>query len=214
MDIRLYFDTCTSERRRDARVGVRMRRVRARCARVGLHQGTVAAPNASECLSRACGCVFRACVATFHGFGPIRPHVRPFVAQRARAARARGARQVHRLHEGEGAPRVARPVQALGDPVRPASAPPPCAFALPRARCRAGRRAGPRGVGCGGGGVAGRRPSAEPRARMAGARGRPARDRGRAGAAPRGRKGAGRYADNSELAALPAEVEWPKLKTL
>jgi hypothetical protein len=46
----------------------------------------------------------------------------------------------------------------------------------------------PRGVGCrAGGGVAGRRPSAEPRARMAGARGRPARGKGRAGAARRGR---------------------------
>ncbi len=44
----------------------------------------------------------------------------PIVARRARAARARGAPQVHRLHEGEGAPRVARPVQALEDPVRPA----------------------------------------------------------------------------------------------
>ncbi len=43
------------------------------CARVGLHlpQGTVAAPNASVCLSRACGGVFRACAVTFHGFGPF-----------------------------------------------------------------------------------------------------------------------------------------------
>ncbi len=46
----------------------------------------------------------------------------PIGARRARAARARGARQVHLRHEGEGAPRVARPVQALGDPVRPAPA--------------------------------------------------------------------------------------------
>ena len=30
MDIRLYLDTCTSERRQDARVGVWLRRVRAR----------------------------------------------------------------------------------------------------------------------------------------------------------------------------------------
>ncbi len=30
MDILLYLDTCTSERRQDARVGVRLRRVRAR----------------------------------------------------------------------------------------------------------------------------------------------------------------------------------------
>ncbi len=33
MDIRLYLDTCTSERRRGARVGVRLRRVRARVCR-------------------------------------------------------------------------------------------------------------------------------------------------------------------------------------
>ncbi len=30
MDIRLYLDACTSERRRDARVGVRLQRARAR----------------------------------------------------------------------------------------------------------------------------------------------------------------------------------------
>ncbi len=91
----------------------------------------------------------------------------------------RGAWQVHRPHEGAGAPRVARPVQALGVPVRPA----PAAAAAVRVRDGAGaalrrvalprRGAGlaPRGVGCGGGGVAGRRPTVEPRARMAGARG-------------------------------------------
>jgi hypothetical protein len=59
MDIRLYLDTCISERHRDARVGVRMRvRVRARVRPCGLHlpQGTIAAPNATVCLSRACGC--------------------------------------------------------------------------------------------------------------------------------------------------------------
>jgi hypothetical protein len=43
-------------------------------------------------------------------------------ARRARAARARGVRQVHRRHEGEGAARDARPVQALGGTVRPAPA--------------------------------------------------------------------------------------------
>jgi hypothetical protein len=46
------------------------------------------------------------------------------------------ARQAHLLHEGEGAPRVARPVQALGGPVRPAAAPPPPALvAVPVLRC-------------------------------------------------------------------------------
>ncbi len=47
--------------------------------------------------------------------------------------------------------------------------------ALLRVRCRAGRWAAARGVGCAGGGVACRRPRSSPRARMAGARGRPAR---------------------------------------
>jgi hypothetical protein len=52
MDIRLYLDTCTSERRRGARVGVRLRRVRARVRLCVLHlpQGTVAAPTAPVCL--------------------------------------------------------------------------------------------------------------------------------------------------------------------
>ena len=35
MDIRLYLDTCTSERRRGARAGVRLRRVRARVRPLG-----------------------------------------------------------------------------------------------------------------------------------------------------------------------------------
>jgi hypothetical protein len=113
------------------------------------------------------------------------------VARRARAARVRGARQVHRLHEGDGAPRVARPEQALGGTVRPAPAAAAAvrvgggagAALLREALPRRGAGAEPRGVGCGGGGVAGRRPSAEPRARVAGARGRPARSPGRAGAA-------------------------------
>jgi hypothetical protein len=71
-----------------------------------------------------------------------------------------------------------------------------------------------RGVGCGGGGVAGRRPSAEPGARMAGVRGRPARVRG--GPEPPGAAApsARRDASNTELAALPAAADWPNLKTL
>jgi hypothetical protein len=63
---------------------------------------------------------------------------------------ARGARQVHLLHEGEGAPRVARPVQALGETVRPAATAVRvrggAGAALLRVRCRAGRWAAPRGV--------------------------------------------------------------------
>ncbi len=75
MDIRLYLDTCTSERRRDARVGVRLRRVRARLRQRWAHlpQGTVAVPNASVCLSRACGCVCVYAWSPLHGFGPFVP---------------------------------------------------------------------------------------------------------------------------------------------
>jgi hypothetical protein len=49
----------TSVRHRDARVGVRLWRLRARVRPRGLHQpqGTIAEPNASVCVSRACGCV-------------------------------------------------------------------------------------------------------------------------------------------------------------
>jgi hypothetical protein len=117
----------------------------------------------------------------------------PIVARRTRAARARGARQVHRLHEGEGAPRVARPVRALGKTVRPA----PAARARWR-RCR--RCAAARGAAAPG--RWGRTPrrwmrrrrrcrssavGRAPHERMAGARGRPARGEGWAGAARRGR---------------------------
>jgi hypothetical protein len=143
-----------------------------------------------------------------------RSSARPsIVARRARP-------QAHLLHEGEGAPRVARPVQALGGTVRPApAAQPPCAFAaVPALRCyacaaacalprraldRATRRWMLRQRRC--------RPR---RARMTGVRGRPARGRG--GPEPPGaavRLGR-RYADNTELAALPAAVDWPSLKEL
>jgi hypothetical protein len=84
---------------------------------------------------------------------PVRPPHLPIVARRARAARARGARQGHGLHEGEGAPRVARPVHALGDPVRPI---PPRRRRARLRRCR--RCAAARGDG----GVAGRRPRPSP----------------------------------------------------
>jgi hypothetical protein len=94
--------------------------------------------------------------------------------------------------------------------------PPPCAFAAVPAlrccawRCRAGRwgRAARRWMRrrC--------RSSAEPRARTAGARGRPARVRG--GPEPPGAAApsARRDAANTELAALPAAVDWPSLKAL
>jgi hypothetical protein len=118
----------------------------------------------------------------------------PIVARRARPHASAVLRQVYRPYEGEGAPRVARPVQALGGTVRPApAAAPPRAFAAVPApcccawRCRAGRwgRTTRRWM---------RRrwrcrssAAAEACALMAGARGRLARVRGWAGAARRGR---------------------------
>ena len=150
MDIRLYLDACTSERRRGAHVGVRLRRARAR-----VRPCRVASASGYSRRSRTHQCAYHAHAGARLGrarrlsmgsaCSPARP---PIGARRARAARARGARQVHRLHEGEGAPRVARPVQALGDPVRPTAATPPCAFAaVPalrccRVRCCTGRWAG------------------------------------------------------------------------
>jgi hypothetical protein len=193
MDIHLYLDACTSERHRDARVGVRLRRVRARVRPRGSHlpQGTITAPNASVRLSRACGCV---CVHAWPlSIAAARSAARlPIGARRARAARARDARQVHPHDEGDGAPRVARPVQALGGTVRPRRRPAAvrvrggAGAALLRVRCRA-LGAGPWHAALDAAAAAlpvvGRRA----RARMAGARSRPARGPGWAGAARDGR---------------------------
>jgi hypothetical protein len=142
-------------------------------------------------------------------------------ARRARAARARGTRQEHPLHEGEGAPRVARPVQALGDPVRPA----PAAAAAVRVCGGAGaallrvalpRRAlGPHSAAFGAAAAAlpvvGRRPSPA-RAWLANV----ADWRVGGGPEPPGAaaRSARRFASNTELAALPAAADWPNLKTL
>ncbi len=88
-------------------------------------------------------------------------------------------------------------------------------------RCTAARGAGapgagaePRGVGCGGGGVAGRRPAAEPaHAWLARAADRRA---SAAGPEPPGAaaRSACRHAGYTELAALPAVVDWPSLREL
>jgi hypothetical protein len=159
VDIHPFLDTYISERNRDTRVGARLCGYARGCARVGLHlpQGTVAAPNAPVCLSRACVCV---CVHAW----------RPSMASACSTPRLPvGASQVDLHHEGAGAPRLARPVQALGGTVRPAA----------RGRCARLRR-------CRAPGRATRRwmrrrrrcrssAAAEPRSRMAAARGRPAR---------------------------------------
>jgi hypothetical protein len=113
---------------------------------------------------------------------PVHPHVRPLsrggCGPHARAVRGRyiAYTKVNALPAWLGQCKL---LEELCVPRPPP--PPPCACAAVPAlrccawRCRAGRRAAARGDGCGGGGVAGRRPSAEPRARMAGARRRPAR---------------------------------------
>jgi hypothetical protein len=144
--------------------------------------------------------------------------------------RARGARQGHPVHEGEGAPRVARPVQALTVSVRPA---PPRRRARWRRcrRCAAARALPRRALGRTMRRWMRRRwrcrssASAEPRARMAGARVRQVRVRGGPKAARRALRGvpephgaaarlARRDAGGTELAALPAAADWPKLKYL
>ncbi len=79
---------------------------------------------------------------------------------------------------------------------------------------RRGAGAEPRGVGCGGGGVAGRRPKPSPaRAWLARAADRRAFAVGPEppGAAARLAR---RNAHSTELAALPAAADWPSLNTL
>jgi hypothetical protein len=152
MDIHLCLDTCTSERHRGTRVGVRLWRMRAD-ARAGAPAwvtsalGTITVRCVYQAHAGVCACMR----GDFLWLRPVRAHVCPFCT---------AARQVHLRHEGEGAPGVARPVQALGAPVRPAPSPGRlarsqrcrrCAAAM---ACRVPRWAAPRGVGCGGRGRA------------------------------------------------------------
>jgi hypothetical protein len=108
-----------------------------------------------------------------------------------------------------------RPRQAAASRVRDGAG-----AALLRVRCRAGRRAAPRGVGCG---VAGRRPRPSPvRACLAPAsdrraigegRSRPARPhggtQGRARHRARGAAGGGRVAQPEGTVSAPAGDAWP-----
>jgi hypothetical protein len=207
----LYLDTRTSERRRGARVGVRLLRARARVRprraasasrynrRSRMHR------CAYQAHKRVCACnAWRLYVASARS--SQRP---PIVARRARAARARGARQVHLLHEGQGAPRVARPVQALAEPVRPAGR---SAALRVRGGAGAGCRATPRSVVYGGGGAVGSRPSPACACLASAA------DRRAVGGGPEPPGAAARLArrsaSNTELAALPAAVDWPFLSSL
>jgi hypothetical protein len=217
--IYLNLDTCIWERHRDARVGVRLcgcvrgsARVGCICLRYNHRSERIGVSN--TCM-RVCAC---ACMVTFYGCGPFEPMSAHCCAAGA-AARACGARQVDPIHEGEGASRVARAVQALRVPVRPAAAsppPPPCAFvAVPtllRVRAAPGAGPAPRGVDA----AAAVLPvvAAPSLCAHVCAGGRPARVRGGAGAARRGRSVARRYAYNTELAALPAAADWPNLIAL
>ncbi len=199
MDIRLYLDTCTSERRRGARVCVRLRRVRARvfprwvdiCLSV---QSPL--PNAPVCLSRACGCVFRACMVSFPWLQPVRPHVCPSSRGRrgphAHAVHGRSIRgtKVKALPEWLGRCKL---LEGLCVP-RP---PPP-----PPVRVRGGAGAALLRVAL-------PRRGAGPRRLR-----RPARGRGGPGPPGAAARWARRDAHNTELAALPAAVEWPSLKYL
>ncbi len=152
---------------------------------------------------------------------PVRPHVRPSShggrGPHARAVRGRyiGFTKVTELPEWLGRCKL---LEDLCVP-RP---PPPLlrdrggagAALLREALPRRGAGAAPRGVGCGGGGVAGRRPrpssahawlarTADRRA----VRGAPEPP----GAAARCAR---RHAADTELAALPAAADWPSLKKL
>jgi hypothetical protein len=187
MNIHLCLDSCTSERHRDARVGVRLRRVRVDAPAWGASASGY--NRRSECIGVPITRVrvgVPLCVVTSIDSARSAPRL-SMVARRARAARARGARQAHLLHEGEGTPRVARPVHALGGTVR-------------RARRAAALRV------CGGPGAALRccACAAAPRAGL------------RRGPEPPGAAArlARRSASNTELAALPAAVDWPILKRL
>ncbi len=160
--------------------------------------------SVSVCRSRACGCAcvrmcVRACAVSFHGIGRC-------CAAGSGRTRMPCARQVHRLHEGEGASRVARPVQALGVPVRPAPA------AAVRVRGGGGAALLPRALPhLALGHTARPSPAHAWLARAA----RPARGTGWGRSRPAAAaRSARREASNSELAALPAVVDWPKLKLL
>jgi hypothetical protein len=141
--------------------GAASRRACGRAVAAGARAGALARAASASGYNRRSECVgvpitrMRVCVRAMRGDFPVAsarsaPRL-PIVARRARAARARGARQVHLLHEGEGAPRVARPVQALGDPVRPAAAAAVrvrggAGAALPRVRAAPGAGPAPCGV--------------------------------------------------------------------
>jgi hypothetical protein len=167
-----------------------------------------------------------ACPCMRGDFAWLRPRSSPrlpLVARRARpharAVRGRSiyATKVKALPESLGQCKL---LEFLCVRARRRRAPPPCALAAVPAlrccawRCRDGelgdttrrwmRRRRRRRSSAGG----------RARARVAGARGRPARVHG--GPEPPGAAArlARRRADNTELAALPAAVEWPKLKTL
>jgi hypothetical protein len=150
---------------------------------------------------------------------PVRPRVRPSLrggrGPQVHAVRGRSifSTKVTALPEWLGQCKL---LEELCVPRPPP--PPPCAFAaLPALRVALGRAGAPgraalrcmRRRRCCRSSVA-----AEPRARMAGARGRPARDKG--GPEPPGAaaRWARRSASSTELAALPAAVEWPNLKIL
>ncbi len=221
MDIRLRLDACTSERRRDTRVGVRLRRVRAR-ARPRWGASASGYDHRSECIGVSITLVRVCvqCVATFCGFGPVRPHVRLWL----RGGRGPHTRAVH--GRSIDSTKVTALPEWLGQCklLEELCVPPRRAAAL-RVRGGAGaallrvalpcRGAGPHHAALDAAAAAlpvvgrGRAPRG-----MAGTRGRPARVRG--GPEPLGAAArlARRDAGNTELAALPAAAEWPSLKYL
>ncbi len=184
-------------------------------------KGTIAAPNASVCLSRAFRCVCMQCVVSFAWLRPVRLHVRPSLrggrGPHARAVRGRWitSTKVRALPESLGQCKL------LEELCVPRPPPPPLfAFAaVPALRCGAWRcRTGALGR------TARRWMRRRWRCRLPAAADpahawlAPAADRRavQGGPEPPGAaaRWARRYAHNSELAALPAAADWPNLKIL
>jgi hypothetical protein len=163
----------------------------------------------SKCIGVSITCMrvcARACVVTLYGFARSTFTSVPWCAAgagRMRVVRGRSIAftKVHALPESLGQCKLLEELCVAPAAVRVCGG---AGAALPRVR--AGRRAAPRGVGCGGGGVAGRRPPS-PRAHVWRVRGGP-EPLGAAALVAR------RDASKTDIAALPAAAEWPNLKTL
>jgi hypothetical protein len=106
------------------------------CARVGC------LPSGTRCVYHVHAGVCACMRGEFRWLRPVRPTSFHFSRRAPAVSTARGARQVDLLHEGEGAPRVTRSVQALVGAVRPRRRPATAPHAR-SSRCHCGSSAGP-----------------------------------------------------------------------